>query len=61
MELRRKFLNYFCEKIAQREYFFFSDVFQMFLRGSGDFDKAVKELEPIDYEALSVVYQKNFT
>lgn len=63
MELRRKFLNYFCDKIAERPYFFYSDVFQLFIRKEGEFDKAIKETDKIsiDYESLSIVYQKNFT
>lgn len=61
VESRKRFLNYFCEKIADRPYFFHSDVFQLFIRGSGDFEKSTKELEPIDYESLSDTYQKHFT
>ena len=42
VESRKKFLNYFCQKIAERNYFFNSDVFQVFIKGAEDFEKACK-------------------
>lgn len=39
MEQRRRFLNYFTQKIAERPYLFDSDIFQTFLRGDPDFER----------------------
>jgi len=37
VEERRKFLDYFCQKISVKPFLFDSDIFQTFVRGDPDF------------------------
>jgi len=43
VETRTRFLRYFCKGIAARPYLYYCDIFQLFLKASGDFD-VVKKL-----------------
>ncbi|CAM6005552.1 unnamed protein product [Sphagnum balticum] len=62
---RRRFLNYFCVKIAERPYMFDSDIFQTFIRGDRDFERAELVSAPelaikneVDYEYLKKVQKR---
>ena len=39
VEHRRRFLHYFCQKIAEKPFLFDSDIFQTFIRGDPDFQR----------------------
>lgn len=55
IEERRRFLQYFCEKVANIKYLYYSEPFQMLIRGKGgDFEKSL-ELLP----ALSTLEKLN--
>jgi hypothetical protein len=44
VEDRRRFLNYFCEKVAGIKYVYYSDVFQLLIRNKGgELDKVLKD------------------
>ncbi len=47
VETRTRFLRYFCKGIAARPYLYYCDIFQLFLKASGDFD-VVKKLLFLD-------------
>lgn len=58
--MRRRFLQYFCQKIAERPYLFDSDIFQTFIRGDPDFERAARFISGHEYALIANIYDIEF-
>jgi hypothetical protein len=61
IEDRRKFLEYFCQKIAEIPYLYYAEEFQIFIRSnSHDIEKALNPLSIVVYEDIINKYGQAF-
>jgi len=61
IEDRRKFLEYFCQKISEISYLYYSEEFQIFLRSTNnDVEKALAPLQIVVYEEIIAKYSQCF-
>ena len=61
IEERRKFLQTFCQKMAELPHLYYSDEFKLFLKNPNvEIEKAVGALPKQSYEDILQKYQNNF-